>query len=74
MKIGPIFLLWIFLQASKSSILAISDQTESQRSATLEIEKVTGWTKTDNVVGFIVTGLASQVIISLGWIISGKTI
>ena len=40
--------------------------------SSIDITKITKWTQTENVVPFCVTVLASQAIITSGWIVLGK--
>ena len=66
--------LWILLVISQ---LTKSDgqreiKNPSRQFSNIDITKVTKWTQTENVVSFCVTVLASQAIITSGWIILGK--
>ena len=63
--LGLLLTLWASNHAKE-----ISEQNRAFQP--IEITKVTKWTDAENVVGFTLTLLASQIIIATGWIIFGK--
>ena len=62
--------LLLTLWATDHAAKGVLDQNRAFRP--IEITKVTKWTDAENVVGFTLTLLASQLIIATGWIIFGK--
>ena len=66
--------LWWYAFLGLLLTLWVSSTKDAEHRAfrPIEVTKVTKWTEADNVVGFTLTLLASQLIIASGWIILGK--
>ena len=70
-RLPKILIVVIIFGCLLRSVLAQNSDLEP-KNFRLDVSKVTSWTQSQNVVGFTITVMAMQVIISLGWIIVGK--
>ena len=64
--------LWILLVISQMTKSGSTQGEKNREFSSIDITKITKWTQTENVVPFCVTVLASQAIITSGWIVLGK--
>ena len=64
--------LWILLVISQMTKSDGAQGEKNREFSSIDITKITKWTQTENVVPFCITVLASQAIITSGWIVLGK--